>query len=57
MRSSGSYTLSYLGGLLSAYALTQDELYLHKADTLGELLSPAFGTTSGFPVYSVSTST
>lgn len=38
-----------LGGLLSAYALTTDELFLKHAIKLGERLLPAFGTSNGIP--------
>jgi mannosyl-oligosaccharide alpha-1,2-mannosidase len=49
--------IRYLGGLLSAYALSRDTILLQRADDLGRLLSPAFGTDSGFPDFGVSTST
>ena len=49
--------IRYLGGLLSAYALSHDTILLQRADDLGRLLSPAFGTDSGFPDFSISTST
>ncbi|KAH7922317.1 glycoside hydrolase family 47 protein [Leucogyrophana mollusca] len=48
-------TIRYLGGLLSAYALTNDDTLRAKADVLGTLLSPVFNTTSGFPRFSVDT--
>lgn len=39
------------GGLLSAYFLSGgDELFLHKAEQLGDRLLPAFNTTTGLPV-------
>lgn len=50
-------TIRYLGGLLSAYALSNEPVLLEKADELGRLLSPAFTTPSGFPTFSVSTIT
>lgn len=47
--------IRYLGGLLSAYALSNDTRLLTKADELGAKLLPAFNTESGFPVYAVNT--
>ncbi|KAL4066003.1 glycoside hydrolase family 47 protein [Scleroderma yunnanense] len=47
--------IRYLGGLLSAYALTNDSRLLTKADELGTKLSPAFNTKSGFPMFAVNT--
>jgi mannosyl-oligosaccharide alpha-1,2-mannosidase len=49
--------IRYLGGLLSAYALSREPILLTRADDLGRLLAPAFGTESGFPSFGVSTST
>jgi len=49
--------IRYLGGLLSAYALTQESIFLQKADELGTKLSPAFDTPSGLPAYAVSPTT
>ncbi|KAJ7074982.1 glycoside hydrolase family 47 protein [Mycena belliarum] len=49
--------IRYLGGLLSAYALSEDPRLLKLADDLGEKLLPAFDTPSGFPVYGVNTAT
>ncbi|KAJ7484343.1 glycoside hydrolase family 47 protein [Mycena latifolia] len=49
--------IRYLGGLLSAYALSEDPRLLKLADDLGEKLLPAFNTPSGFPVYGVNTAT
>lgn len=34
----------FLGGLLSAYALTGDELYKQKAEDLGDRIFPIFNT-------------
>jgi hypothetical protein len=48
-------TIRYLGGLLSAYALSHEDILLDKAEELGRLLSPAFNTRTGFPKYNVST--
>ncbi|KAI0316014.1 mannosidase [Amylostereum chailletii] len=49
--------IRHLGGLLSAYALSGDELLLDRADDLGTLLSPVFDTGSGLPVFDVNTVT
>ncbi|KAF5371378.1 hypothetical protein D9615_009662 [Tricholomella constricta] len=50
--------IRYLGGLLSAYALSKEPILLSRADDLGTLLLPVFNATpSGFPAYSVSTET
>ncbi|KAK0568462.1 hypothetical protein OC861_001943 [Tilletia horrida] len=42
--------IRYLGGLLSAYDLSGDELMKHRAEELAQLIMPAFETTSGLPV-------
>lgn len=42
-------TIRVLGGLLSAYHLSGDQMFLAKAIDLGDRLMPAFGTTSGIP--------
>ncbi|KIP02174.1 glycoside hydrolase family 47 protein [Phlebiopsis gigantea 11061_1 CR5-6] len=42
-------TIRVLGGLLSAYNLTGDALYLEKAVDLGDRILPAFNTPSGLP--------
>lgn len=47
--------IRHLGGLLSAYALTNDTRLRTKADELGTRLSPAFDTKSGFPAFAVNT--
>ncbi|KAG0699899.1 glycoside hydrolase family 47 protein [Suillus ampliporus] len=47
--------IRYLGGLLSAYALTKDDILRTRADELGTIMSPAFNTSSGFPMFSVNT--
>ena len=49
--------IRYLGGLLSAYALSGDPILLSRADDLGKMLLPAFNTTSGLPIYAVNTVT
>ncbi|CEH17862.1 Mannosyl-oligosaccharide alpha-1,2-mannosidase and related glycosyl hydrolases [Ceraceosorus bombacis] len=43
-------SIRYLGGLLSAYDLSGDELMLDRAEELAQLLSPAFETHSGVPI-------
>ena len=47
--------IRYLGGLLSAYALSREPVLLAKADELAGLLAPAFNTTSGLPAFGVNT--
>ena len=42
-----------LGGLLAAYDLSKDRLFLEKATDLGARLLPAFNTGSGIPRASV----
>ncbi|KAH9885458.1 glycoside hydrolase [Cubamyces lactineus] len=43
-------TIRVLGGLLSAYALTEDPLFLEKARELGDRIMPAFETPTGLPL-------
>jgi len=51
-------TIRYLGGALSAFALSGEPVLARLADELGQLLIPAFkGTQSGLPAYSVSVET
>ncbi|KAI0352086.1 seven-hairpin glycosidase [Trametes cingulata] len=47
--------IRYLGGLLSAYALSGEPILLTRADDLGRVLLPAFNTTYGLPMYAVNT--
>ncbi|KAI0630670.1 seven-hairpin glycosidase [Trametes polyzona] len=47
--------IRYLGGLLSAYALSGEPILLSRADDLGAMLLPAFNTTHGLPMYAVNT--
>lgn len=42
-------TIRVLGGLLSIYHLTQDEMYIEKAVDLADRLMPCFNTQSGIP--------
>ncbi|KAG8877986.1 hypothetical protein FRB97_002872 [Tulasnella sp. 331] len=50
-------TIRYLGGFLSAYALTNETIFLSKADQLGQELLPVFNTPLGIPIFSVHPST
>ncbi|KHJ43776.1 glycosyl hydrolase family 47 [Trichuris suis] len=43
-------TIRVLGGLLSAFYLSKDEVFLQKARMLGDRLLPAFWTSSGLPL-------
>ncbi|KDR80608.1 hypothetical protein GALMADRAFT_240949 [Galerina marginata CBS 339.88] len=45
--------IRYLGGLLAAYALSNDELLLKQAEELVKRLDPVFDTPTGMPYYSV----
>ncbi|KAF9054465.1 glycoside hydrolase family 47 protein [Panaeolus papilionaceus] len=47
--------IRYLGGLLSAYALTSDRLFLERADDLAIALDPVFHPQTGLPYFSVNT--
>ncbi|KAJ7156812.1 glycoside hydrolase [Mycena crocata] len=49
--------IRYLGGLLSAYALSGEPVLLQKADELGASLLPAFKTISGLPMFAVNPQT
>lgn len=49
--------IRYLGGLLSAYALSGEPALLTRADDLGRMLLPAFKTPHGLPMYAVNTVT
>lgn len=42
-------TIRFVGGLLSAYELTGDRLFLQKAEELAQRLLPAFRSVSGIP--------
>ncbi|KAG6833227.1 hypothetical protein H0H87_009848 [Tephrocybe sp. NHM501043] len=46
-------TIRYLGGLLSAYALSKNQLFLDRADELACKLDPVFNTTSGMALFGV----
>lgn len=45
--------IRYMGGLLSAYELSNEQypILLQKADELGQVLLPAFDTTTGLPTH------
>ncbi|KAI0741365.1 glycoside hydrolase [Daedaleopsis nitida] len=47
--------IRYLGGILSAYALSGEPILLSRADDLGTMLLPAFDTPHGLPMYAVNT--
>jgi hypothetical protein len=49
--------IRYLGGLLSAYALTDNSVFLTHADELGMGLFPIFNTSTGLPLYAVNIKT
>lgn len=49
-------TIRELGGLLSAFDLSGDPVFVDKAERLGAKLLPAFDTPSGLPKSSVSLS-
>jgi len=50
-------TIRFVGGLLSAYALTGDKVYLDKAEDLGKRLLPAFKTPTGVPLAQINLQT
>ncbi|KAJ7088429.1 glycoside hydrolase family 47 protein [Mycena belliarum] len=50
-------TIRVLGGLLSAFHLSADKLYLHHAVELADRILPAFDTPSGLPLSSVNLET
>ena len=45
--------IRYLGGLLSAYALSNDRLHIDRADEMVAKLEAAFETESGLPFFGV----
>jgi mannosyl-oligosaccharide alpha-1,2-mannosidase len=49
--------IRYLGGLLSAYALSGESILLARADELGRQLLPVFNSPSGLPHFSVNVET
>ncbi|VDP37761.1 unnamed protein product [Soboliphyme baturini] len=42
-------TIRYIGGLLSAYALSNNQMFVEKAVAIADLLLPAFNTPTGIP--------
>ncbi|XP_053987143.1 endoplasmic reticulum mannosyl-oligosaccharide 1,2-alpha-mannosidase [Hylaeus volcanicus] len=50
-------TIRVLGGLLSAYHLSGDKIFLNKAAQLGDRMMPAFSTSSGVPYSDVNLGT
>ncbi|EDQ89803.1 uncharacterized protein MONBRDRAFT_16647 [Monosiga brevicollis MX1] len=49
--------IRFMGGLLTAYAMTNDEMYKEKAIDLGKRLVPAFNTQTGIPKATVNLQT
>ena len=49
--------IRYLGGLLSAYALSGRRVLLDKADLLGTKLLPVFNTGTGLAAFDINTDT
>ena len=49
--------IRYLGGLLSAYALSGRRVLLNKADELGQKLLPIFNTETGMPAFMINPDT
>ncbi|KAF9026548.1 glycoside hydrolase family 47 protein [Hymenopellis radicata] len=49
--------IRYMGGMLSAYALTGDKILLDRAEELAQKLDPVFDTMSSFPLYGVNPTT
>jgi len=49
--------IRYVGGLLSAFAMTNDTILLQRAEELVDLLDPVFNTTSGLAAFSVNPAT
>ncbi|THU91531.1 glycoside hydrolase family 47 protein [Dendrothele bispora CBS 962.96] len=48
--------IRYLGGLLSAYAISNETVLLERADRLADKLDNVFNTPSGFPMFGVNPS-
>ncbi|KAF8582178.1 glycoside hydrolase family 47 protein [Ramaria rubella] len=48
-------TIRYLGGLLSAHALSNEPILLKKADELARKMLPVFDTPSGLPTFGINT--
>lgn len=43
------FNIRFIGGLLSAYALTKDDLFKRKAEYFANIILPAFNTPTGIP--------
>lgn len=43
------FNIRFIGGLLSCYALTKDQMFVQKADEFAQKLLPAFDTPTGIP--------
>lgn len=41
--------IRFVGGLLTCYAFTKDEMFLTKANSIASLMLPAFNTPTGIP--------
>lgn len=41
--------IKFVGGFLSMYALTGDQMYKEKAQEVADILLPAFNTSTGVP--------
>eukprot|EP01113_Clastostelium_recurvatum_P030928 TRINITY_DN3811_c0_g1_i6.p1 TRINITY_DN3811_c0_g1~~TRINITY_DN3811_c0_g1_i6.p1 ORF type:complete len:635 (-),score=159.19 TRINITY_DN3811_c0_g1_i6:11-1915(-) len=50
-------TIRVVGGLLTAYELTGDKMFLNKAEELGERMLPAFDTPTGIPFTTINLAT
>ena len=51
------FNIRFIGGLLSAYALSRDRMFLDKADQFAQKLLPAFDTPTGLPFGLINPST
>lgn len=49
--------IRFIGGLLAAYALTNDKMFVKKATEIADLLLPAFNTPTGVPLAIVNVQT
>lgn len=49
--------IRFVGGLLSAYAMSNDHIFLEKAKEIADMLLPAFNTNTGIPYALVNPST
>ncbi|KAL0480040.1 mannosyl-oligosaccharide alpha-1,2-mannosidase [Acrasis kona] len=51
------FTIRHVGGLLGAFQLSHDRMFLDKARELADLLMPAFNTASGIPYTQINLAT